>query len=33
MQPTLKIAVDDVNYSNTNWKVYKDDNATYVSSF
>lgn len=30
---TLKIAVDDVDYSNTNWKAYKDASATYVSSF
>lgn len=30
---TLKIAVDDVDYSNTNWKAFKDAGATYVSSF
>lgn len=30
---TLKIAVDDVEYSNTNWEKYKDASATYVSSF
>lgn len=30
---TLKIAVDDVEYSNTNWENYKDESATYVSSF
>lgn len=29
---TLKIVVDDVDYSNANWKVNKDATATYVSS-
>lgn len=29
---TLKIVVDDVDYSNKNWSAYKDASATYVSS-
>ncbi|QLC65575.1 carboxypeptidase regulatory-like domain-containing protein [Flavobacterium sp. LPB0248] len=31
--PTLQIAVDDVDYANTNWKNFKDQSAVYVSSF
>ncbi|MGE6355206.1 carboxypeptidase regulatory-like domain-containing protein [Flavobacterium sp. NPDC079362] len=30
--PTLKIIVDDVEYSNANWKPNKDTSATYISS-